>query len=287
MLVPLSRSVFCRFSFICRVCCVLALGVVAFASTALAGARDWPSQVRAVYVITFGGFELGKFVFSAEVRAGKYWLNGDAKLSAVFGAFKWRGLSSSKGRIGAGRPLPVAYDFAYKSNSKRGRIGLEFNRGAVRKISTIPPVGPSKKRVPLKPKHLVGVLDPMSAVMALTRHTNGNPCQRKIAIFDGKQRFDLVLSFKGRRPINNRKGYGLESYAFVCRVRYVPIAGHKWNKGTRFMANSKSIEVWLVRAPKARVFLPYKIVIPTIAGPAQMISRRIDVVGLSRVALAN
>lgn len=277
-----------RWSGAVRGICVTALAIGLGTGLAdRADARSWPNQVRAVYSISFNGFDLGTFVFKSEVRSGKYRLTGDARLSAIFGAFSWRATTRSEGRAFSPRPKPSAYSFNYKSNSKRGRIDMKFASGAIQKISANPPLGHSSKRVPVERKHLRGVLDPMTAVMALTAGTKGNPCRRTIPIFDGKQRFDLRLSFKGKRRITNRKAVGLSNFAYVCRVRYVPIAGHKMSRGTRYLAANKGIEVLLVRAPKAGVFVPYEIVIPTIAGTAYLTSRRIDLIGRGRVALVN
>ena len=61
--------------------------------------------------------------------------------------------------------------------------------------------------MPLREQHLKGVLDPLSAIMVLSRGSSANPCDRRLPIFDGKERFDLVFSYKGEmqgRPSSSR-----------------------------------------------------------------------------------
>mgnify|MGYP003693809471 CR=1 FL=1 len=85
-------------------------------------------------------------------------------------------------------------------------------------------------------------------------------------IFDGKERFDLVLSHKGEMKVIEQQPSGQPGVAHVCRVRYLPIAGHKVDTDTKFMAANDAIEVALRPIPSANVFMPYQITIPTMAG---------------------
>jgi hypothetical protein len=131
------------------------------------------------------------------------------------------------------------------------------------------------------------VLDPLSAVMALTRAQSSSPCGRKISIFDGKQRFDLLFSFRRRERVPETRPSGQPGIGYVCRVRYIPIAGHRNNDETRQMAGNTGIEVALRPVPSANLLIPYKITIPTIAGAAVLTSQRVDITtaGMRQIAL--
>ncbi len=272
-------------------------GFVTIAGTVAADrahARQFPVKVRALYRITFAGFDLGRFEFTSNVNGNGYSLSGRASISAIFGAFKWRGETRSSGRFTGAGPKPLKYAFAFKSNSKRGRIDMQRPANvqpAVWKVSAEPPIRPSRKRVPVRAHHLTKALDPLSAVMALTVARRGvrgtNPCRRRIPIFDGKQRFDLVLSHKKTVRLEGVRSRGISRSAYVCRVRYVPIAGHKMNKETKYMARTTGIEVWMMPVPRANLFVPYYIAIPTVAGYAALTSERIDIntPGGGRIAL--
>lgn len=254
-----------------------------------AAAEPWPSRVEATYRITFNGFDIGKFDFTADVSGSSYTVKGDARVSALLGAFKWQGETRSAGQLAGLAPRPAGYTFDFNANGRAGSIKLGFERGAVKSIASLPPKPADPDAVPLQPQHLAGVLDPLSAVLALSRTTSGNPCGRSIPVFDGKQRFDLQLAFIRQQAVAEARPSGQPGVAFVCRVRYVPIAGHGLNNsGTRQLASSNEIEIALRPVPSAGLFVPYSISIPTGAGTAMLTSERVNIVTRSeQIALTH
>ncbi len=244
-----------------------------------AAAEPWPSRVEATYRITFNGFDIGKFDFTADVSGSSYTVNGDARLSALLGAFKWQGQTRSAGQLAGLAPKPAGYTFDFNGNGREGSIKLGFDRGSVKSITSLPPKPPAPDTVPLRPEHLAGVLDPLSAVLALSRNAASNPCGRSIPVFDGRQRFDLQLAFVRQQAVAETRPSGQPGVAYVCRVRYVPLAGHGVdNSATRQLANSTEIEIALRPVPSAGLFVPYSISIPTGAGTAMLTSERVNIV---------
>lgn len=265
----------------------LALASIASPPASAAEASTFPAKVDAVYRIAWNGMELGNFVFTSTLKNNEYTLRGETKLSAVMGAFYWSGFTQSLGKLASGKPLPAAYAFSFEGSSKSGRIDMRFKKSAVSKVTSVPPIEPSPGRVPVTQAQLQGVLDPLSAVMAVTAPVEGkvagvNPCKRRIPVFDGKQRFDLVFTYA-----RDEKLQGAD--AFVCRVKYVPISGHKMNKETKYMASTDGIEIWLIPVDEAKLFVPYYVTLPTPMGAATITSAKvnIDTPGGGRVALTN
>ncbi len=268
---------------------VIGGGLLIGLATAIAGvasAAEWPNQVIAKYDVSFAGFSIGSFNFRSEIKGKGYSLAGEAKVSAVFGALKWHGFTRSSGKTFRSRPKPNAYAFDYRSNSKRGSVRMKFKRGLVVKNEVVPNKPYSKQHAPLCREHLKGVYDPISAVMALTRASAGHPCKRKIPIFDGKQRFDLVLSPAGRTRIQESRPSGQPEMAYVCRVRYVPLGGFKRNRQTKYMAANKGMRVVLRAIPSAGLFIPYQVRVPTIAGEAILTSKKVNIVTARRRRIA-
>src|SRR3990172_9572532 len=170
-----------------------------------------PVDVSALYKITLNGFEIGSLRFTSSVTPSTYTLDSDVELSALLGAFHWRGVSRTAGTIAGAAPRPAGFLFEFESTT--------------RSVSVLPPSVADDGLIPVTEQHMKGVLDPLTAILALT-HGDGNPCARKVSIFDGKQRFDLVLSYNRQTPI----GEGQAEMATVCRVKYVPIAGFRDRK---------------------------------------------------------
>jgi len=261
---------------------LLALGLPAGA----AADDGWPDKVTARYKVSFNGFDIGSFRFESSTANQTYSLAGSAELSLLLGAYKWSGVTSSKGVLAQGEPKPSEHAFEYKGGSKSGSVAMTFSKGRVANRTVVPPSSQSKRSVPLADQHLQGVLDPLSAVMAMSRGRVDDPCNQKIAIFDGKQRFDLVLSFSRQQRIKEAQPSGEPGLGYVCRVRYIPIAGHKMNKTIASMSANTGIEVVLRPIPSANIVIPYQVKIPTFAGSAVLTSQRVEITtGMKQIAL--
>lgn len=250
----------------------------------------WPSKVSAVYKITFNGFDIGDFKFNSSVQGSSYTLTGNAGISALLGAFTWTGVTRSAGAVAGDTPKPAGYTFDFRTGSNTGgSIKMGFAEGGVNSVQAIPPASHAPGVVPVQQHHLKNVLDPLSAVMALSRGKGTNPCGRRLAVFDGKQRFDLLLSFRRQARINEVRPSGQPGIVYICRVRYIPIAGHRNNDDTRHMASSGGIEVSLRPVPSANLLVPYQITVPTAAGTAVLTSQRVDIMtpGRRQIALVH
>ena len=267
----IKRSFFSslRFSF------TIPLAVAAFVSMgvtfgALTPLHAGETRVNATYIIS-APIGSGKFRFASSQRGNSYKMQGSAKFKAFLGFYEWKSNIASNGWVSAYKPRPNLYFFNAKADKKRERIRLDFSSSGVRTVKAVPPTKPHPKRITVTKSHLRHVVDPLSAVLSFTDKspslTNGSKaCNRRIKIFDGRQRFDLVMSFK--RKTYAALSNGKARTAFVCRAKYRPIAGHKMNKTVKYMSQSNGLEVWLVPLPKVKMYVPYKIVVPVMIGTA-------------------
>jgi hypothetical protein len=268
---------------------VALLGLSGSGSRTSASDRGWPTEVAAVYKIAFNGFDIGRFTFTSYTGSGSYRLDGNAQISALLGAFKWQGVSQAKGNVSGDLAAPGAYGFDYNSSAKSGSIRLGFHAGDVTSMSATPPTPPDEDLVPVESRHLAGVLDPLTAVLSLTRAGAGEPCRQRLPIFDGKQRFDLVFSPKGDRRIAERRPSGQPGIVHVCGVRYQPIAGYKRGSEQEEAARKMDIEITLRPVPSANLLVPHQITIPALVGTAVLTLQRIDIrtPGSDQIALVN
>ena len=262
----------------------LAAGVAG--SGTAAAAESWPANVRALYEISFNGFNVGTFEFESQAESQSYTLTANAHLSVLLGAFTWNGETRSFGTIVNQAPKPASFTFDFRSNLRAGSTKLGFSDGAVTNISNLPPMIASAPTIPVREQHLKGVVDPLSAIMMLSRSPSADPCDRRIPIFAGKERFDLLFSRKGEMRVIEQAPSGQPVVAHVCRVRYLPIAGHKIDTETKFMTANDAIEVALRPVPSANVFVPYQISIPTMAGSATIVSKRVEIVSPGKPQIA-
>ena len=238
------------------------------------------SKVIATYSVHFDGVRIGDFKFWLNVAERQYTLTGKAHISFKSPTtFDWKGSTSSSGLITAKGLLPANYNFAYETSDKREQIQLRFADNAVQEVLRNPPMAAVAGRVPITMEHLRDVVDPLSAGVLLSRMSEKmsgpEACERRLPIFDGKTRYDLVFNHKATRQLNNNGGYSGPVY--VCKVKFVLIAGHKPDRKEDFTSNSDNIEVWLVPVPKAHLVVPYHVSIPTPVGSATITSERFEI----------
>lgn len=268
-----------------RWACLIGLtGGLAVISAQGAAARDVRS-VKARYVVSVAGVRIGDFDFNSQIDGQRYTIDSATSIKLLFGTFKWSSRSVTKGVV-RGAIMPEAFEFNYRSNSKRFRTAVRFARGDVAALENHPPVRPSRKRVPLRPEHLKDVMDPMSAIMAMTRGAGRNPCQGSFDVFEGRVRFKLSLEAKGKRRIPERGNSGQPRVGHVCRIRFIPIAGHKRNKTVQKLSRNSDMEVVLRPVPIADLFVPYLITVPTGYGTVSIASQRVEIIGGRRERIA-
>jgi hypothetical protein len=115
------------------------------------------------------------------------------------------------------------------------------------------------------------VLDPLTAGFLSVR-AKGTPghadiCQRTVPVFDGRQRFDIVLAPKRSERMPESAPAGVSGSLAVCRVKFVPVSGYRPDHpGVKFMSETEDIEVWLVSVPRTDLYIPFRIVLPTAWG---------------------
>jgi hypothetical protein len=79
-----------------------------------------------------------------------------------------------------------------------------------------------------------------------------------IPIYDGRQRYDLLLLYERTEVVKDVKGYN--GPTALCRVEYRPVAGHRANrKQVRELSENKEIFVWLAPIAGTRVLAPVKV----------------------------
>lgn len=257
---------------------LLMLGAVSFQNADAGEKARMPDGVSAVYVISFNGFNIGSFKFDAELNGNSYTLNGDAELSALLGAFHWRGISRASGEVVRQGPKPADYTLAFNGTGRSGSIKVGFDGNGVRSASVMPPFRIASDEVPLQRKHLDGALDPLTAVMVLTLAPTDKPCDQTLAIFDGKQRFDLKLAYREHRALNSFPWQtGRSAKSVVCSVDYQPLGGYRPTAQTQQLASSKDIEIAMLPVPSAHLVVPQEVRIPTGFGSVVLSAEKVSI----------
>lgn len=229
-------------------------------------------EVQARYGITLAGVSLGKASLQGALNGSDYEFNVSAALTGLVGAVaKGRGAATARGGLSNGAVLTNGFSLNATNGKDSRTIQMAASSGSVRSVSIEPPLEDKvpEARVPLAEKDKLNVLDPVSALIMPVK--GGDPldaanCNRTLAVFDGTQRFNVVLSFASKQPVKAKDFLGV---ALVCSARYVPVSGHRpERKVTKFMAENKAMDVWLVPVNSGKQLVPYRISVKTMIGTA-------------------
>ena len=174
------------------------------------------------------------------------------------------------------------YAATITTRKKTDETRLTVTNGKVKDFKLDPPHEPDKERVPVTEETQRGVLDPMTASL-LRVPGAGNPlspeaCQRTLAVFDGKLRYDLQLAFKRMDKVKADKGYA--GPVVVCAVYFVPVAGYVPSRAAiKYLSRMRDMEVWLAPIAGTRVLVPFRAEGPTPIGAGGAGSRPVRLGG--------
>lgn len=252
-----------------------------FAATALAiAASVTPSDAaeeamtthKTVFDVRFGAIPIGKAEFDVSFNQENYELDVSGKTVGVAEMVaKGSGQAKSRGRIEDGHIVAEKHSVKYVEKSKVSTLEMEFDEGAVKEVKLNPDKRKKKegpKWVQITEEQLRAVLDPASSVIIPVEWEQANNpravCDRTLPVYDGDTRFNIKLSYKATKPVKT-KGY--KGYAYVCQLRYVPVAGHKKKqRNVEYMSGNKDMEIWLAPMAKTNLYTPIRIEVPTWIG---------------------
>ena len=111
----------------------------------------------------------------------------------------------------------------------------------------------------------------MTAAFLYARSENLNGdlkvCDQTVPVFDGEQRFNLILKPRRTAKLDKNASTGYSGFAAVCGVKFIPISGDRPdNPGIKLMSETNDIEVWLVSLLGTEIYVAYHIVLPTLVG---------------------
>ena len=245
---------------------------VAAALVLSGGAPLRAANVEVHYAITLAGLSIGKAQLGAVMEGTGYTLNVSSSLTGIVGAVsKGRGAATARGNLGNSSVLSNGFSLSATNGKDTRTIQIAAASGAVRNVTIEPPFvdkGDGGDRIPLRETHKIGVLDPVSALIMPSRGADPLDkanCERRIPIFDGSHRFDVILTYAGTRNVRAERGY--TGPVLVCSARYVPVAGHRPERRvTKFMAENRNMDAWFAPVNGGKMLIPYRISVKTMIG---------------------
>ena len=255
-----------------RKCASPGLVLLALALLSAPGPAAAQGRLEAQYTVTLAGLPIGQGTWVIDLSDRQYSSAATGGTTGLLRAFTGgEGGTTVQGTLQAGKPVQSAYAATIKSSKKTDEIRLTVSNGKVKDLKLDPPRDNDAERVPITEDDQRNVLDPMTATL-LRVPGSGNPlapeaCQRTLAIFDGRLRYDLQLAFKRMDQVKAEKGY--QGQVVVCAVYFSPVSGHIPSRAAvKYMSKLRDIEVWLAPIAGTRVLVPFRVASPTPVGSA-------------------
>jgi hypothetical protein len=227
-------------------------------------------RLEAEYIASISGIPIGRGNWVIEVTDDQYTAAASGTTTGILRLFTGaRGTGAAHGTMSGGQLVATNYAATINYDRKIDDVHIALANGTVKDYSVEPPLPPHPDRIPVTDADRRGVTDPMTS--ALNRvGGNGDPvspeaCNRKVAVFDGRVRYDLHSEFRRMEVVKAEKGY--EGPAVVCSVFFTPISGYVPERpAIKFLIELRDAEVWLAPISGTRVLAPYRFSMPTPIG---------------------
>ena len=239
--------------------CVVAL----LAADAQHGAAA-QTRLDAEYTATVAGIPIGHGNWVIEIAADQYTASATGSTTGLLRVF-----ASARGAFTGDHAMPTSYTATIDFDRKIDDVRIVLSGGNVKEYLAEPPLIPHPERIPVSEADRRGVVDPMSSTLNRVPGT-GDPvspqaCGRKVAVFDGRVRYDLLSEFKRMETVKAERGY--QGPAVVCAVYFAPISGYIPSRPViKYLAELRQAEVWFAPIAGTRVLVPFRFSLPTPIG---------------------
>jgi hypothetical protein len=248
-------------------------GVLCLAAALLSsGAAQAQGRLDARYTASLAGVPLGRLAWVVDIADDQYSASMSGKTVGVLQVIAaGQGSGNSRGQVVAGKPVAASFAADITSDSKADTVRIALTGGIVKQYSAEPPLDPTPDRVPMTDAHRRAVVDPMTAMLMAVpgkgETLSPEACQRTLPVFDGRGRFDILLTYKRMDTVRSQQGYA--GPVVVCMVTYRPVAGHRPDRSAiKYLMRNRDMEVWLAPVLGSRVLVPYRVKVPTALGEA-------------------
>ena len=228
------------------------------------------TKLEATYAATLLGISIGEISWTVDLRGNRFKASARGAISGLLRILSdGQGDVSAHGAIAEGKPVPTDFTLSLVAGKWSDNVRIVFSDDKAQEYVATASPNATPDQVPLTEADRKGVLDPMTAMLIPVRG-GGNTIvsqafQRNIPVFDGHARYNLQLAFKRFQEVKTNGGY--QGSSVVCRVSFIPIAGHDPKRYlVTYLAAHRDIEVWLVPLAGSRLLVPYRAAMPTPVG---------------------
>jgi hypothetical protein len=270
---------------------LLASCVLAFCAFGPVDAVSAEGRLEAHYSATIAGIPIGGGSWTIEAAETQYTATVNGSTSGLLRAFTGgQGNATARSTLNGGKIVSSIYAATITTRKYTDSIRITTSNGNVKDFKIDPPQDTDPVRVPITEAHQHNVLDPMSASLVRVSGSGDvlspEACDRTIAVFDGRLRYDVQFAFKRMDKVKAKKGYA--GPVVVCAAYFSPVAGFiPARTAIKYLSKQREMEVWLAPIAGTRVLVPYRAQSPTPIGQAVLEASEFISVPLPARASAN
>jgi hypothetical protein len=246
---------------------MLLAGLLATTAALPVRAEAEANRLRFSFDFYSGGAQLMTVDTQAVRQGEQYRGESTARSMGIFDfLMRLRSLNTVEGRIDAGVVTPRRFVTDADWRFSKRRVAITWNtRGEAISVAEPPPE--QDDRDPVKPAETVGALDPLSAALAQVLYTADKPCVARVPIFDGRRRYDLVMTLDGEDTFTPTDYTTFSGKALRCAVRVERIAGYAKNaeEQNREFDQRKTM-LWVALYPEQKLVVPVRLVADSFFG---------------------
>ncbi|MEQ9487637.1 MAG: DUF3108 domain-containing protein [Alphaproteobacteria bacterium] len=227
-----------------------------------------PERIDLVYAVYAGGFHVLD-AQAYQVRDGnRYHIGAGARTEGFLSwLFDWEGKASSTGHLdNTTRAVPVRHENWGLYNGSERLTAVDYN-GSGTVASVVREPEPNwDKYFALPDDAAVGTIDPLSVVaQVLAFVDSGGNCNGEHSVFDGKRRYELYTTDKGREviPANDYSIY--HGPALKCRIDYKMLGGNR-KEVSDVARSARNHDIWLATVLEDTSPLPVRVQVETSFG---------------------
>jgi len=233
-------------------------------------------RLEAQYTVSIAGIPIGRGNWMIDISNDQYTAAASGTTTGLIKFFTGaHGTGAAHGTVVAGQPMPTSYGETISYDHKVDDVRMALAGGNVIDYAVEPPLPPAPDRVPVTDADRRGVFDPMTSMLNRVTGT-GDPvspeaCNRKVAVFDGRVRYDLHSEYKRMEAVKADRGYA--GPVVVCAVYFTPVSGYVPSRpAIKYLVTLRDAEVWLAPIAGTRVLVPFRFSMPTPLGTGLLLA---------------
>lgn len=219
------------------------------------------------YMIYVGGLTFGSLKARLDFAPGRYRATTDIRTEGLIQMmYGWQQMAESEGT------MPGLQPSRHRSTNIRAgttrRLDLRYAPDGVTIERAEPPIDDDERDA--VPRELTrNTEDVLSAILAVGDGlAGGGSCDKRLPVFDGRRRYDVVLTQEGRESLKPSDYAPVGGDAVRCRLRYERIAGfrNRGGRAERWGEEREAVRVWFRSVGEGLPYVPVRVEFTTDLG---------------------